>query len=99
MIPVANPIYDVVFKYIMEDVRIARTILSALIKEDIVSVQMRPHEYVNDKNTNLTILRIDFAATIRGLTQRLCASGAIWPCSTRVPTTWGTVMPDSMRCQ
>ena len=30
---VANPIYDIVFKYMMEDERIARTILSALLEE------------------------------------------------------------------
>lgn len=28
---VANPIYDIVFKYLMEDERITRTILSALL--------------------------------------------------------------------
>ena len=41
---IANPIYDSVFKYLMEDERIARTILSALLKEDIIKVEMRPHE-------------------------------------------------------
>ena len=29
MMNIANPIYDTVFKYLMEDERIARTILSA----------------------------------------------------------------------
>ena len=33
MISIANPIYDVVFKYLMEDERIARTILSALLQQ------------------------------------------------------------------
>jgi len=65
MITIANPIYDVVFKYLMEDERIARTILSALLKKDIVHVEVRPHEYTNDKNTLLTMLRIDFGATVR----------------------------------
>ena len=65
MVTIANPIYDVVFKYLMEDERIARTILSALLKKDIVHVEMRPHEYANDKNELLTMLRIDFGATIR----------------------------------
>ena len=31
---VANPLYDVVFKYLMEDDRIAKTILAALLKKD-----------------------------------------------------------------
>ena len=65
MITVANPIYDVVFKYLMEDKRIARTILSALLKEDIVEVEMRPHEYVNDKRDSVSVLRIDFGARVR----------------------------------
>ena len=62
---VANPIYDVVFKYLMEDNRIARTILSALLKEDIVKVEVRPHEYTNSKRDAISVFRIDFAATIR----------------------------------
>lgn len=32
IIHVANPIYDAVFKYLMEDERIAKTLLSALLK-------------------------------------------------------------------
>ena len=64
MITIANPIYDVVFKYLMEDERIARTILSALLKEEIVSVEARPHEYSNGQKESLSIFRIDFAATI-----------------------------------
>ena len=65
MITVANPIYDVVFKYLMEDKRIARTILSALLKEDIIDVEIRPHEYVNDKRDSVSVLRIDFGARVK----------------------------------
>jgi len=65
MISIANPIYDVVFKYLMDDERIARTILSALLKMDIVHVEMRPHEYSNTKRDTLSVFRIDFAATVR----------------------------------
>lgn len=65
MVTVANPIYDVVFKYLMEDNRIARTILSALLKKDIIRVEVRPHEYSNDQRDTLSVFRIDFAATIR----------------------------------
>ena len=31
---VANPLYDAVFKYLVEDDRIAKTILAALLKKD-----------------------------------------------------------------
>jgi len=62
---IANPIYDVVFKYLMEDERIARTILSALLKRDVVRVEVRPHEYSNDERDSLSVFRIDFGATVR----------------------------------
>ena len=62
---VANPIYDIVFKYLMEDERIARTILSALLKKDVVEVKVRPHEYANGQRDTLSVFRIDFGATIR----------------------------------
>ena len=62
---VANPIYDIVFKYLMEDERIARTILSALLKVDVVSVEVRPHEYSDENRDTLSVFRIDFGATIR----------------------------------
>ena len=62
---VANPIYDSVFKYIMADERISKTILSALLKKEVVKVEMRPHEYVNATRDTLSMFRIDFAATVR----------------------------------
>ena len=62
---VANPIYDIVFKYLMEDERIARTILSALLRKDVVAVEVRPHEYSDDNRDSLSVFRIDFGATIR----------------------------------
>ena len=62
---IANPIYDIVFKYLMEDERIARTILSALLKKDVVDVKVRPHEYTNSQRDTLSVFRIDFGATIR----------------------------------
>ena len=61
----ANPIYDSVFKYLMEDERIARTLLSALLKKKVVKVEQRPHEYANVSRENISMFRIDFGATIR----------------------------------
>jgi hypothetical protein len=61
---VANPIYDIVFKYLMEDERIARTILSALLKQEVVEVHMRRNEYSDRSRKSLSIFRIDFGATI-----------------------------------
>lgn len=65
VIHVANPIYDSVFKYIMEDDRIARTLLSALLKKDVVSVEVRPHEYANETKDKIAMFRIDFGARVR----------------------------------
>ena len=62
---VANPIYDSVFKYLMEDERIAKTILSALLKKEVIHVTVRPHEYSNTTRDTLSMFRIDFAATVR----------------------------------
>ena len=65
IIHVANPIYDSVFKYLMEDERIARTILSALLKKEVVEVQIRRNEYTNGFRDNISMFRIDFGARIR----------------------------------
>jgi len=65
MVHVANPIYDIIFKYLLEDDRIAKTILSALLKKEVIDVQVRKHEYTNGTRDNLSIFRIDFGATVR----------------------------------
>lgn len=65
MMTIANPIYDSVFKFLMEDERVARTILSALLKMNIVKVEVRPHEYSNSQRDTLSMFRIDFGATVR----------------------------------
>ena len=62
---VANPLYDAVFKYLMEDERIAKTILSALLQKQVVAVEMRRHEYPNISRDTISMFRVDFAATIR----------------------------------
>ena len=55
MIQIANPIYDSVFKYLMEDERIAKTLLSALLKKEVVAVEMRRNEYTNGVRDNISI--------------------------------------------
>lgn len=64
LINVANPIYDTVFKFLMEDERVARTILSALLKEKVLSVEIRRHEHTNTTRNNISMFRIDFAAKV-----------------------------------
>lgn len=65
MVTVANPIYDAVFKYLLEDERIARTLLSALLQREVVEVQVRKHEYTNGTRDNISMFRIDFGAQVR----------------------------------
>ncbi|MBQ0049248.1 MAG: hypothetical protein KBT12_03270 [Bacteroidales bacterium] len=65
MITVANPIYDAVFKYLVEDARVARTLLSALLKKEVVEVEFRRHEYSNGARDKISMFRIDFAAQVR----------------------------------
>lgn len=64
-INIANPIYDSVFKYLVEDDRIAKTLLSALMKKEIVKVDIRPHEYTNVTRNAISMFRIDFSALVR----------------------------------
>lgn len=64
-VTLANPIYDVVFKFLMEDMRVAKIILSALLKREVVELEVRPHEYSNFSTSKLSIYRIDFAARVR----------------------------------
>ena len=62
---VANPIYDCVFKFLMEDERIAKTVLSALLKKEVLSVEMRRHEHPNVTRDKISMFRIDFAAQVK----------------------------------
>lgn len=64
MLKVANPIYDSAFKYLMEDMEVARTFISALLRKNVVKVEMRPNEYSNINKNGISILRIDFGATV-----------------------------------
>jgi hypothetical protein len=66
---IANPIYDVVFKYLLDDEKVARLVLSALLGKEVLELQFRPtevhHEAVKPDGTQLLVLRMDFAATVR----------------------------------
>lgn len=73
---IANPIYDVVFKYLMEDSKIAKLIISSIIGEEIEELNFMPQEFVevptakNKKSkvfsrARLTVYRLDFSAKIK----------------------------------
>ncbi|WP_373515963.1 hypothetical protein [Persicitalea sp.] len=63
---IANPIYDVVFKRLMEDERIAKFFIGTLLDEIIEEVQVMPQEFTyTDQLAGLAVFRVDFIATIK----------------------------------
>ena len=65
---IANPIYDVVFKYLLEDTDIARGLFSTIIGEEVIDLTVQPQEVTVHKvqaTEIIRILRLDFKATIR----------------------------------
>lgn len=60
MAKVCNPIYDTVFKYLVEDERVAKVLLGGILNKKIEHVEI--NEY-HSENT-LKFLRFDFAGTI-----------------------------------
>jgi hypothetical protein len=62
---IANPIYDVVFKYLLEDVEIARELLSTILSEEVQSLEVKPQETATETSTDIHILRFDFKALIK----------------------------------
>lgn len=63
---IANPIYDVVFKYLLEDLEIARELLSAILGEEIISLEIKPQETATETPaSSVSILRFDFKAVIK----------------------------------
>ena len=68
---IANPIYDTVFKYMMQNNRIARFFIETLLEETVDEVVLQPQEMTfplpkdADMDTLVTLVRYDFVATIR----------------------------------
>jgi len=63
---IANPIYDGAFKYLLDDNRIAKIFLSALIGAEILELDFRPTEQRAVLEAfSVSIFRMDFAAKIR----------------------------------
>jgi hypothetical protein len=42
---IANPIYDVVFKRLMENEKVAKFFISTLLEQEIVAIEVKPQEY------------------------------------------------------
>jgi hypothetical protein len=62
---IANPIFDTVFKRLMENERIARCFIGTLLNQTITAVEMMPQEFTHyNEAARLSIYRLDFMATI-----------------------------------
>ncbi|MDR1140474.1 MAG: hypothetical protein LBL62_02200, partial [Planctomycetaceae bacterium] len=73
---IANPIYDVVFKFMLEDEEVAKSFLSAIIEEEVLEVHFAAQERTlrhplkevaakeETEKLFLTVCRFDFSAKI-----------------------------------
>jgi hypothetical protein len=69
---IANPIYDVVFKRMMENESVAKFFIGTLLEEAIESVEVKPQEFTyTDELAGLAVFRLDFVATIKTATGAL----------------------------
>jgi hypothetical protein len=63
---IANPIYDSVFKFLLEDLDISRELLSAIIGEEILEIVVKPQEQTMESKLHLlSVYRVDFKALIQ----------------------------------
>jgi hypothetical protein len=73
---IANPIYDVVFKFMMEDEKVAKSFLSAIIEEEVLELDFSAQEHTlfkqpaqnerkkEEEKECRTVCRLDFSAKI-----------------------------------
>ena len=62
---IANPIFDIVFKRMMENERVAKFFIGTLLGQTIEAVEVKPQEFTyTDELAGLAVFRLDFIATI-----------------------------------
>ena len=63
---IANPIYDTVFKYLMDDLPVAKLIISTIIGEEIEELAFKQRERSTQiAALGVSIFRLDFSAVIK----------------------------------
>lgn len=63
---IANPIYDVVFKRMMENDKVAKFFIGTLLEQTIENIEVKPQEFTySDELAGLAVFRLDFIATIK----------------------------------
>ena len=63
---IANPIYDVVFKRMMENERVAKFFIGTLLEQIIETIEVKPQEFTyTDELAGISVFRLDFIAPIK----------------------------------
>ena len=68
MARIANPIYDAAFKYLMDEPRVAKTLIAAVLKinkSDIVELTPDRNELITTKRDEINACRLDFSVRIK----------------------------------
>lgn len=65
MVTIANPIYDSVFKYLMQDNRIAKLMIENLLGYPVKEVTIKNNEFMIIDVNELKLSRVDFQAKIK----------------------------------
>ncbi|MCU0338985.1 MAG: hypothetical protein MUE30_03805 [Spirosomaceae bacterium] len=67
---IANPIYDVVFKLMMENEKVAKFFIGTLLDEVVEHLEVKPQEFTyTDELAGLAVFRLDFIAIVRNQAQ------------------------------
>ena len=63
---IANPIYDVVFKRLMENEKVAKFFISTLLEQSVEAIEIKPQEFTyTNELAGIAVFRLDFIATIK----------------------------------
>ena len=68
MARIANPIYDAAFKYLMDEPRVAKTLIAAILKidkSDILDLTPDRNEVITTKRDEINACRLDFTVRIK----------------------------------
>jgi hypothetical protein len=63
---IVNPLYDVAFKYLMEEKKYAKLFISLIIEKDIEELELTQQETIlTDEKRKLKLFRLDFKAVVK----------------------------------
>jgi hypothetical protein len=63
---IVNPLYDKAFKYLMENERLSKKVLSVILDQEVIELNLSQQEtIVPDEKRSFTLFRLDFVAIIK----------------------------------